>query len=363
MTTHTQDDRSPHTIISLATAFWNSKVLLSAIELGVFGELADQPRTGDELCASLDIKGGGAPDFFDALVSLGMLDRTDDGLYRNAPPADAYLNPNKPESDISGYLAFLNAGFGGWSRLTAGLRSGGRLDFSDALATSGGSGGAAAGDGALVAADADADTFGAAFATPEQVTGFVRAMTGYSMGANRALATAFDWSSVGVVVDIGCSEGAFLAQVLGAHPHLRGIGFDLPSVGDRFATFLEQVNAADRARFAAGDFFTDPLPSGDVLVMGHVLHDWGLDIKRMLIRKAYEALAPGGSLLVYESLIDDDRRVNTMGLLTSLNVSLVSAGGLGYTGAQCRGWMTDAGFRDVAISHLDGPEYMVVGVK
>lgn len=97
--------------------------------------------------------------------------------------------------------------------------------------------------------------------------------------------------------------------------------------------------------------------------MGHVLHDWDLDTKRMLISKAYDGLRTGGRLLVYESLIDDERRVNTTGMIMSLNVSLASAGGLGYTGAECTSWMTDAGFRETSVSHLDGPEYMVIGVK
>ncbi|MFJ5222363.1 methyltransferase [Streptomyces sp. NPDC088400] len=362
MTAPRNDVGSPHTIISIATAFWKSKVLLSAVELGVFAELSEQPRTGEELCELLGIKGRGAPDFLNSLVSLGMLERRD-GLYHNSPVAGEYLNPNKPATDVSGYLAFLNSGFGWWSRITEGLRSGDRLDFSGALAESGGGDGGTAGDGTLVEADANSDTFGEAFATPDQVTGFVRAMTGYSMGANQAIATAFDWKPVRTVVDVGCSEGALLAQVLGAHEHLHGIGFDLPAVNARFTTHLGQAGITGRADFAGGDFFTDPLPTGDVIVMGHVLHDWNLDIKQMLIRKAYDALPSGGSLLIYESLIDDDRRTNTTSMLTSLNVSLVSAGGLGYTGAECRGWLTEAGFRDITVSHLDGPEYMVVGVK
>ncbi len=66
---------------------------------------------------------------------------------------------------------------------------------------------------------------------------------------------------------------------------------------------------------------------------------------------------------MYESLIDDERRANTAGMIISLNVSLVSAGGLGYTGAECREWMADAGFQDLSVTHLEGPEYMVVGRK
>ncbi|GAA2346217.1 methyltransferase [Streptomyces violaceusniger] len=361
--TDTHGRRSPHEIISVATAFWTSKALLSAVELGVFAELVKGPLTCEELCARLGLKGRGVPDFLDVLVSIGLLERADDGAYRNAEVADTYLDPGKPAQDISGYLEYLNSAFPAWSQMSAVLRSGDRLDFSEALRAAAHGGAETASGAVLAEADSEADTFGDAFAVPDRVTSFVRSMTGFSLGAHQALTSAFDWSQVREVVDIGCSEGAFLGHVLAAHPHLTGTGFDLPQVADRFRTYLEGVGITDRARFAAGDFFTDPLPSGDVLVMGHVLHDWNLDIKHMLIRKAYQALRPGGSLLVYEMLIDDERRSNTTGMLTSLNVSLVSAGGLGYTGAQCRAWLTGAGFREVSVSHLDGPEYMVLGTK
>ncbi|QKV96441.1 methyltransferase [Streptomyces sp. NA02950] len=362
-TEHEPTADSPHALIDIAVAFWKSKVLLSAVELGVFTALAEEPGTLDELRKRLGIAGRGAADFLDALVSLGVLER-EDGVYRNSALAARHLDPARPATDISGYLEFLNAGFGWWARMADGLRGGGRLDFSTALATAGGEeddrrGGAAR----LVDGDTQSDTFGEAFATPEQVRGFLRAMTGYSMGANQALAEAHDWGPVGTVADIGCAEGALLVQVLGRHPHLRGIGFDLPSVGPGFTEHTRSAGVGDRAEFAGGDFFAEPLPTADVLVMGHVLHDWDLDTKKTLIRKAYEALPTGGSLILYESLIDDDRRRRTTGLLISLNVSLVSAGGLGYTGAEAREWLTDAGFRDIVVTHLDGPEYMVVGVK
>ncbi|MFI0739099.1 methyltransferase [Streptomyces sp. NPDC021100] len=354
---------SPHAIIDIAVAFWKSKALLSAVELGVFEELAVRPATRPDLARKLGIAGRGAADFLDALVSMGLLERDDTGVYRNSPPADRYLDPRKPATDISGYLSFLNAGFGCWAGLTAALRSGGRLDFSAALAASQAADQGGAGDPKLVDTGAGDDTFGEAYAAPDQVTGFLRAMTGYSMGANQALAERYDWSGVRTVADVGCAEGSLLAQVLSRHPHLQGIGFDLPVVGTGFDAHLKRVGLADRARFAGGDFLTGPLPAADAIVMGHVLHDWDLDTKKMLIGKAYDALPQGGRLLIYESLIDDARRERTTGLLISLNVSTVSAGGLGYTGAECGDWMRAAGFRDTTVSHLDGPEYLVAGVK
>jgi ubiquinone/menaquinone biosynthesis C-methylase UbiE len=354
---------SPHEIIKVATAFWTSKVVLSAVELGVFAEVAENPATADELCASLSLKGRGARDFFDILVSVGLLER-EDGVYRTSPLSAAYLNPGDPVSDISGYLLYLNSVYPSRTLLSDCLRTGERLNYNQALAdaATGRAAGTAPGARMMPVRSAD-DTFGEAFATPDQVTGFVRSMTGYSMGAHVALTSAFDWSRVREVVDVGCSEGAFLAHMLRAHPQLRGTGFDRPQVGNRFAQYVETAGVQDRTRLVTGDFFSDPLPEGDVVVMGHVLHDWDLDTKRILISKAYDALPPGGRLLVYESLIDDERRVNTTGMVMSLNVSLVSVGGLGYTGAECTSWMAGAGFRETSVSHLDGPEYMVVGVK
>jgi hypothetical protein len=123
------------------------------------------------------------------------------------------------------------------------------------------------------------------------------------------------------------------------------------------------MGLAERVRFLPGDFFTDPLPQADVIVMGHILHDWNLEQKRALLAKAYEALPSGGAVLIYEALIDDDRRRNTLGLLMSLNMLIETPGGFDYTGADCQGWLRDAGFRDTYVEHLLGPDSMVVGFK
>jgi O-methyltransferase domain len=115
--------------------------------------------------------------------------------------------------------------------------------------------------------------------------------------------------------------------------------------------------------FVAGSFFEQPLPKADVILMGHILHDWGMDDKRMLIRKAYEAVPEGGALIVYESLIDDDRSQNAFGLMMSLNMLIETADGFDYTGADCQGWMKEAGFRETRVEHLIGPDSMVIGIR
>ncbi len=98
-------------------------------------------------------------------------------------------------------------------------------------------------------------------------------------------------------------------------------------------------------------------------MMGHILHDWDLPTKTMLIAKAFDALPAGGAFIVYEAIIDDDRSKNAFGLLMSLNMLIETPGGFDYTGADCSGWMRAAGFKTTRVEALAGPDSMVIGIK
>jgi hypothetical protein len=188
-------------------------------------------------------------------------------------------------------------------------------------------------------------------------------MTGLSLGSAAALANKFPWADSQTFADIGAAEGGLAVTVARAHPHLSGLGFDLPAVRPHFETFVATHGLSSRLAFRAGDFFADPLPSVDVLVMGHILHDWGLDKKRLLIDKAYQTLPYGGALIVYETIIDDERRANTFGLLMSLNMLIETREGFDYTGKDCMEWMRRAGFAETRVERLAGPDSMVIGIK
>jgi SAM-dependent methyltransferase len=188
-------------------------------------------------------------------------------------------------------------------------------------------------------------------------------MSGLSAHTGRAIAAKFPWRDHASVIDIGCAEGAVPVAIAQAHAHLTGGGFDLPPIEPLFDAHVARAGLADRLHFAAGDFFADPLPSADVLIMGHILHDWDLDQKRMVLQKAHAALPDGGRLIVYDAIIDDDRRANAFGLMMSLNMLIERPLGFDYTGADCRPWLADAGFRESYVEHLVGPDSMVVGIN
>ncbi len=331
---------TPERILQLGTAFWGSKAFLSAVELGLFTVLAEGPLDLQTLTTRLELHSRSAQDFFDALVSLGMLERQD-GKYANTSETDLFLD-RKKSSYVGGWLEMLNARiYPFWGSLTEGLRTGqpqSEVKFGG-------------------------NFFESLYTNPAKLRQFLSAMTGISLSEAQTIAKKFPWHKYKTFVDVGTAQGGCVVQIALAHEHLTGGGFDLPSVQPIFEEYLTTFGLQDRLRFFAGDFFNDDLPSADVLIMGHILHDWNLQKKQLLIDKAYKALPTDGALIVYDAIIDDDRCKNTFGLLMSMNIAIETPGGFDYTGADCISWMQAAGFRQTYVEYLTGPSSMVVGIK
>ena len=332
---------TPERILQAGLGFWASKTLLSAVEMEVFTELAKHQEELKTLQGRLGLHPRSARDFLDTLVALGFLQRTE-GKYQNTPETDLYLDKKKP-SYVGGVLEMANHRlFGFWNHLTEALRSG---RPQNELKASG------------------EPLFTALYADPARLKEFLSAMTGLSRAANLAIAKQFPWRDYTLFVDVGTAQGDLAVQVASANPQLIGIGFDLAEVEPIFEEHAFQNGLSGRLRFIAGDFFNEPLPRADVVMMGHILHDWGLQEKKLLIRRAHAAVPEGGALIVYESIIDNDRSKNVFGLLMSLNMLIETQEGFDYTGADCEGWMMEIGFRETRLEHLIGPDSMVIGIK
>ena len=327
--------------MQVGMGFWASKTLLSAVELDVFSTLADAPADLPTLQKKLALHQRSARDFLDALVALKLLERKD-GIYSNTADTDLFLDRAKP-SYVGGILEMANARlYGFWGSLTEAVRTGELQNESK-------------GEGE--------DMFAALYADPDQLRGFLSAMSGLSAGAALAIASNFPWKDYKTFMDLGSAQGMVPATLARAHPHLTGIGFDVPPVKPVFEEFMARRGIADRVRFRAGNFFEDPLPKVDVIVMGHILHDWDLAQKKLLLDKAFDAVPKGGAVLVYDAIIDDDRCENAFGLLMSLNMLIETAGGFDYTGSDCQAWMREAGFSKTWVEPLVGADSMVIGFK
>ncbi len=330
----------PDRMLQIGFGFWGSKTLLTAVELGLFTELAKRRLDHKALTAKLKLHPRSARDFFDALVALGLLKRSGT-RYANTPETALFLDRAKP-SYAGGMLEMCNARlYGFWGSLTEALRTGKPQNE----------------------VKTGEDFFGALYADPQRLEGFLKAMTGLSRGTARSIAGKFPWKRYRSFADIGCAQGGVAVEIALAHRHLNGQGMDLPAVRPVFEAYVKSRKLAQRVAFHEGNFFQEPLPEVDVLIMGHILHDWDRKEKMMLLRKAYAALPKGGALIVHEALIDDARKTNAFGLLMSLNMLIETPGGFDFTGADCRQWMKQVGFTRTKVEPLAGPDSMVIGFK
>jgi hypothetical protein len=336
---------TPQKILETAFAFWPSKVLLTAVELGAFTTLGPRSMDAAELGRMLGLHPRGIFDFFDTLVALGFLERDGDGplaQYRNTPATARYLDRNQP-GYIGGMLEMLNARlFGYWNDLGAALKTGqpqNELKHSSA------------------------PMFETLYSDPARLEQFMSAMRGISAPNFQALAEKVDFTKYRTLCDVGGATGLLSSLVARRHPHLRCLSFDLPEVEPIARRWIEQDGMSDRVTAVAGNFLKDPLPRADVITMGMILHDWNLDRKKHLVHLAYDALPPGGAFIAVENIIDDARRENAFGMMMSLNMLIEFGDAFDFTGADFWNWCREAGFKRYEVVHLTGPCSAAIAYK
>lgn len=325
--------------------FWPAKVLLTAVKFGLFTELGDGSKSVVEIQQALGLHHRSLYDFLDALVALGFLQR--DGVrehasYRNTLDTGAFLDRNKPDY-IGGILEMADDRlYPFWHDLAEGLRTG---EPQSEIKYGG------------------VELFDKLYGDPQRMRQFLQAMAGVQMDAFRALAEQFDFGNYRTLTDIGGALGALSIEIAHRHPHMRCTTLDLPEVEPLARERVEDAGLADCFQPGSLDFWSDPFPESDVITMGNIRHDWGLDGKRTLIGKAYRALNENGVLIVIENIIDDERCENTFGLLMSLNMLIETRQGFDFTGADFEAWARNAGFRETRLIALAGPTSAALAYK
>jgi len=336
---------APDRILQIGMGFWASKALLSAVEIGVFTELAAGSRTGAELEDALGLHPRATFDFLDTLVALGMLERDGDGAdgrYRNTPATALYLDRNRP-TYVGGILEMANSRlYRFWGDLTPALKSG---EPQNEVRHSG------------------KPMFDELYADPARLEQFMDAMTGVSMANFEAFAQKFDFAPYRSMADIGGATGQLSCIVAKAHPHMTALSCDLPVVTPIAERRIAAAGLEDRVAAETLDFFGGEFPQADLITMGMILHDWNLEKKKMLIAKAYRALPEGGAFVAIENIIDDARRENAFGLLMSLNMLIEFGDAFDFTGADFTAWCLEAGFKRCEILPLAGPASAAIAYK
>jgi precorrin-6B methylase 2 len=335
----------PSHIIKVGMGFWASKVLLTAVKLELFTKLAPRPLTAKEIKYEICLNERGVYDFLDSLVALGFLQKSGNkstAVYSNSVDSNLFLDKNKL-SYMGGLLEMANNRlYGFWNYLEEGLRTGtpqnevrtGRTNLFDEI-----------------------------YSDVDKTREFVNAMGGIQTGNFITFARTFDFTRFNTLCDIGGAGALLSAHVVTHNPHMRCISFDLPAVAPIAAENISRMGLASDIIIRSGDFFSDPFPVADVITMGNILHDWGTRDKKMLMRKAYDALPAGGQLVVIENIIDDERRENAFGLMMSLNMLIETPEGFDFTASDFNVWAKETGFDRTYLLPLTGPSSAVVAVK
>ncbi|NND16220.1 MAG: methyltransferase domain-containing protein [Eudoraea sp.] len=336
---------TPDKIMQVGMGFWASKILLTAVNIGLFTRLGRGPADARKLKLKLGLHERSTLDFLDSLVALGFITRKGVGwnaVYSNAEDTDLFLDKNK-STYMGGILEMSNNRlYPFWNDLEEALKSGKPQNE---------------------AKDGSKPFFGQISGDEKKLREFVQAMGGVQVGNFFQFSKEFDFSEYETLCDIGGAGAHLATQVATNQPHMSCVSFDLPEVTKIAHENIERMDFSPRVRAMAGDMFKDNFPKVDVITMGNILHDWGIEDRKKLIKKAYDALPDGGALVVIENIIDDERRLNTFGLMMSLNMLIETHEGADFTGAEFETWAKEAGFKKTVLMPLNGPASAVIAYK
>lgn len=333
----------PGALLGQAMAFQQAKLVLTALDLGLFELLADGPATEPAIRERLGLHPRGTEHFLLALAELGVLDHDGDE-YRNSVATQRFLVPS---ADKDGYLGgFLRAAdrvmYPAWGRLADALRTG----APQANTFTG-----------------EADMFDQLYGDDDKRGDFVSMAEDASRPLIPALVKAFDWSEHKTVLELGGCRGNVLAQVVAAHPHLDGTVNDLPQLRPAFDEHMASLGMTGKVRFHSADFFTDALPESDVLMIGHCMVDWTDEQRAALLANVFPAVRPGGAFLVWDPIIVDGEDSYLRNLVRSLNLQLMTPHGVNYRLGPFVEQLRATGFVEVTHQPIGNDVTLVVARK
>jgi SAM-dependent methyltransferase len=310
--------------------YWESKVLLTAVKLDIFGVLAGGGRTAAEVTRRLGADPKATGLLMNALVSIGLL-RKEGERYTNAPEAQEYLVKDSPT--YAGHLLLLqDAEWENWGKLESVVRTG-CSPVKDHL-----------------------------FRTdPKLAENVLMVLHRVALQHAPTLAKQIDLSSSRTLLDLGGGAGTHAMAFCLAYPNLAATVFDLPETLPTTERLIKEAGLEGRIRLLPGDFNRDAVGGPyDAVLMSDILHYQGAEANAALVRKVHGALAPGGRLVIKDRFLDESGTSPAWTAVFAVHILVNTEKGRCYTMAEAIQWLKDAGF--ASIDELDRST-LVQGVK
>lgn len=328
---------NPALLMQLALAYRSSTVLFAAAELDVFTALGDGPRTAADVAAACRAKPEPMRLLLDACTADGLLAGEGD-RYRNTPAVDAYLVRGRPAYIANG-LKFAEDLYPAWGRLAELVRTGKPMVAPESFLGE----------------------------DKEKTRAFVYAMHERAKGMSAVLPHGADFSGRRRLLDVGGGPGTYSMALIQKTPGLTAAILDRPGVLEVTREIVAQHGYSDRIDLLPGDYLTSSFGTGyDAALLSGMMHRETPASCRLLLRKACDALDPGGLVVVSDVFFDDDRK-NSPRFATyfALNMMLMSDEGSAHAKTEMAAWMKDVGFTDIHTRDLPppNPHTLVVGIK
>lgn len=302
-------------VLALSRAFMESRLLLTAAELDVFTLLAS-PKTLEEVVDALGSDRRGTEILLDALAAIGLLEKREE-MYCCPEAIVSALSSESPESVLP-MILHIGSVWNRWSELTEIVRSGKKVSTPAGLFEG------------------------------KELRAFIYAMHVIGQHAADEIAVAAKAEASQSLLDVGGATGTYAEAFLRQYPEMRATVFDRGPVIEMAKERLAASDVRDRIVFASGDFYAGPLPGGhDLVLLSAIIHQNSPEQNIALYKKCFDALMPGGRILIRDHVMNPDRIRPVGGAVFAVNMLAATEGGNCYTLAEIRTALHIAGFEQV----------------
>jgi len=322
-------DLSPEPIIQVASGYMAAKQLFVAVEIGLFETLAEGAATIDELGQRTNIPRRTLRIITDAMVALGLLERTGDH-YRNGVTTAAFLS-GSGGPDLRAFFRLLNSvSYRRWVRLEEAIRT-------------------------------DRIIFGESGFAEEEQRLYSAGVEAVTAGTAQALASTYDFAPHRRVLDLGGGTGSFLLPILARYQNLECTLYDLPQVAAATRQRMASDLVGARIQVIAADFFKDSIPEGyDVVIIANIVHCFAADRVIHLLRRVREHVSAEARILLVDFWTDPTHTQPVFAALMAGEFLLTPGGGDVYSVDEAQRWLRDTGWKAVAHKPLAGPASLIV---
>ncbi|MCX6249957.1 MAG: methyltransferase [Bacteroidetes bacterium] len=308
---------TPPELMSIVQGFRNSRIILTAFELGVFTVTSDGSITSDEIAQQIQTNPRATNRLLNALVAIGLLQKSGD-KFHNTSFSSKFLIKGRPDYMTS--LAHSVSLWKTWSTLTDCIRSGNSVTQGVQIEER----------------------------SSEWLEGFIAAMHNRAPQQAIEIAPLLDLSKTKRLLDVGGGSGAFAFEFIRRNPSMQVVVFDLPSVVTITQRYINREGFSNSVTTLPGDYLKDPFgDSYDLILLSAVVHINSFVENENLVRKCGDALNSGGQLVILDHIMSPDRTEPEAGAVFALNMLVGTKQGDTYTEAEISKWMKDAGLTSI----------------